>query len=174
MKTFTIDNGNRIIAHASKAVAREGIEADPSSFASEVELEALTSGWPSARLVALWNSQPGVVAVKKFTDRTTAVRRLWKAIQKLEPVLEPVDVEKAGGNRARRDSKKARVLALLQKSDGVTVQQIMAATDWQPHTVRGFLSGTVGKQMGLYLTSERRSDGQRVYRLAAPNSGEAV
>ena len=42
----------------------------------------------------------------------------------------------------------------------------MKATDWQAHSVRGFLSGTIGKKMGLKLESIKREDGERVYNLA--------
>jgi hypothetical protein len=42
----------------------------------------------------------------------------------------------------------------------------MKATDWQAHSVRGFLSGTLGKKMGLKIESSKNNDGERVYNLA--------
>jgi hypothetical protein len=64
---------------------------------------------------------------------------------------------------ARDGSKKAVVLGLLQRKGGATLAQIMKATDWQAHSVRGFISGALGKKMGLTIDSVRRDDGERVY-----------
>jgi hypothetical protein len=44
---------------------------------------------------------------------------------------------------------------------------LLKATGWQPHSLRGFLSGTVSKKMGLALTSTKGEDGERVYALKA-------
>ena len=67
---------------------------------------------------------------------------------------------------AREGSKKAQVLAMLQRKGGATLKQIMDATDWQAHSVRGFISGALGKKMGLTVESARREDGERVYSIA--------
>jgi len=69
--------------------------------------------------------------------------------------------EKAVG--ARQGSKTERVLDLLKRPGGVTTKELMKVTGWQPHSVRGFLSGTVGKQMGLAVTSAKSEDGERTY-----------
>jgi hypothetical protein len=50
-------------------------------------------------------------------------------------------------------------------STGVTLLELMTATGWQAHSVRGFLSAAVGKKMGLHLDSSKREDGRRVYRM---------
>lgn len=65
---------------------------------------------------------------------------------------------------ARSNSKKAQVLALLRRRQGATLQELMKATGWQAHSLRGFLSGTVSKKMGFSVKSEKRDDGERVYR----------
>jgi len=64
---------------------------------------------------------------------------------------------------ARDGSKKATVLGLLQRKGGATLAQIMKATGWQAHSVRGFVSGALGKKMALTVDSVRRDDGERVY-----------
>jgi hypothetical protein len=64
---------------------------------------------------------------------------------------------------AREGSKTAKVLELLQRPGGASANELMKATGWQPHSVRGFLSGTVGKKMGLAVASAKGGDGQRIY-----------
>jgi Protein of unknown function (DUF3489) len=63
-----------------------------------------------------------------------------------------------------RDTKHARIVAMLRKPAGTTIAAIMAATDWQQHSVRGFLAGVVRKKLGLNLVSEQTDKG-RVYRI---------
>lgn len=64
---------------------------------------------------------------------------------------------------ARDGSKAAKVPDLLTRPDGVTLKELMKATGWQAHSVRGFLSGTVGKKMGLAVTSTKGEAGERTY-----------
>jgi hypothetical protein len=64
---------------------------------------------------------------------------------------------------ARDGSKTARILELLKRPGGVTAKELMKASGWQPHSIRGFLSGTVGKKMGLAVTSSKGEDGERSY-----------
>jgi hypothetical protein len=61
-------------------------------------------------------------------------------------------------------TKKAKVLAMLDSAGGATPAEIMSATGWQKHTISGFLSGTVVRKMGLKVSSFQR-DGGRVYRI---------
>jgi hypothetical protein len=73
----------------------------------------------------------------------------------------PKSAKKAAS--ARDGSKTAKVLDLLKRPDGATLKELMKATGWQPHSVRGFLSGTIGKKMGLTVTSTKGEDGERTY-----------
>lgn len=68
--------------------------------------------------------------------------------------------------RSREKSKQATVLQMLRRPEGATVHQIVEATGWQPHTVRGTFAGTFKKKLGLTLTSEKAEGGERVYRIA--------
>jgi hypothetical protein len=62
-----------------------------------------------------------------------------------------------------QSSKGAHVIALLKKAKGATLAELMKSTGWQAHSVRGFLSGTLRKRMGLKVESAKRADGERVY-----------
>jgi hypothetical protein len=184
MTTFTIDTDNNITAFAALEDAlNHGIGSTEGTFSSEKELTKLSAAWPIARFAEVWNSFAGVVPfgdlkpVKKFTDRKSAVARIWKAIQTLTPApaqhATPATPKKAkatkeakpqGDARPPREfSKKAIVLDLLKRAEGTTLKEIMAATDWQAHSVRGFISGSLGKKMGLKINSAKREDGERVY-----------
>ena len=65
----------------------------------------------------------------------------------------------------REGSKTAQVLDLLKRPNGATLKDLMKATGWQPHSLRGFLSGTVGKKLRLAVTSTKGADGERSYSL---------
>jgi hypothetical protein len=56
---------------------------------------------------------------------------------------------------------------MLQRANGTTLYDIMQATGWQAHSVRGFISGTLGKKMRLTVASTKGEDGQRRYAITA-------
>jgi hypothetical protein len=89
--------------------------------------------------------------------------------------LEALDAVIANANAAdqaaqkssqRTPSKQAQVLALLQRDEGATLQQMCALTHWQAHTMRGALAGSFKKKLGLVITSSKDAGGERIYRLA--------
>jgi hypothetical protein len=193
MATFTIDCDNNITAFASLKEAKAADIAGAEYFSSEEELEQLAASWSpagtrgrgSSKLIELWNSLPGVSPVKKFTDRKTALARIWKAAQALTPPGAPQGAQgapkaakatkkaprrqkgaPAQKGEAREGSKKAQVLELLRRSEGATLAAIAKATGWQAHSVRGFISGSLGKKMGLKVESFKTPQGDRAYRVA--------
>src|SRR3990170_4056733 len=88
MKTFTIDSETNITVFASYKEAKTSNQTDAVIFTTEDELAKLAAHWPTHRLVDIWDSLPGATPVKKFTDRKTAIARIWKAIQSLQPAPE--------------------------------------------------------------------------------------
>jgi Protein of unknown function (DUF3489) len=64
-----------------------------------------------------------------------------------------------GGNKT------ARILDLLKRAGGVSLKELMEETGWQPHSVRGFLSGVIGKKMGTPVESFKSDEGERCYRM---------
>ena len=73
----------------------------------------------------------------------------------------------------RSDTKHARIIAMLRAPAGTTIAAIMTATDWQQHSVRGFLAGVVRKRLGLNLVSEQTDKG-RVYRIKDGKASSAT
>tara|TARA_R110000868_G_scaffold104536_2_gene287872 strand:- start:169 stop:531 length:363 start_codon:yes stop_codon:yes gene_type:complete len=65
----------------------------------------------------------------------------------------------------RTPSKLSIIIEMLQRPDGSTINDLSAATGWQTHSLRGFLSGTVKKRLGLTLTSETTDKSGRRYRI---------
>jgi hypothetical protein len=101
------------------------------------------------------SSEPGNAPMKRTTPAekpvTAKSRRHPKATDR---IVAPVNA-----------SKQQQCLELLARRDGATLDELVAATEWQPHSVRGFLSGTVKKKLGLTLVSSRDDNGSRRYRL---------
>ena len=173
MTAFTINAENNITVFASlKEIP--GSEAGTETFSNQEEFAALADKWAGARLVEVWNSLPGVKPVERFTSRRVAVARIWKAIQHLEPAggahrrtvpTNKVAKKKASrkvGPHQRENTKTAQVIALLRQNTGASLKAIVRVTGWQAHSVRGFISGQLGKKMGLRVRSFQR-DGERVY-----------
>src|SRR5882757_4045020 len=118
-------------------------------IASNEELHATALG--GKRLLALWNTLPGVEKRRKVGNRDALIDELWSAIEML-PDPEPQ-------SEAKRPSKQEEVIAMLRRPASVT--------GWQRHTVRGVFSGTLKKKLGLTLASAEEERG-RVYRIVDP------
>jgi len=73
---------------------------------------------------------------------------------------------KASSDQVNPDSKQDRIVALLQRPEGATLDVLVKEMQWQKHSVRGFLAGTVRKKLKLPLLSEK-IDGVRTYRIGA-------
>ncbi len=86
-----------------------------------------------------------------------------KAAKAGKKAAKPAPAKKAGTPRA--ESKTAKILEMIRRPKGATLAEIMKATGWQPHSVRGFISGALGKKMGLAVESTKGDDGERRYRL---------
>ena len=197
MATFTIDPDNNITVLAQVPAGTDR----STTFSTEKELAKLIADWPISRLIDAWNSFAGVAPfddlkpIKKFTNRKTAVVRIWNAVTRLTPLVAPVtaDVasvkrngkkspttsrravvarpaakraaEPASARTKKTGSKKMDVLALMRRDAGATLAEIIQLTGWQPHTVRGFVSGTLVKKMGLAVDSFRGEGRERTYQI---------
>jgi hypothetical protein len=201
---FAIDEDYNItVCEAGTKVAETAIR-----FTSQREFSSATAAWPMTGLVDLWNSFAGAPPfgelrpVKKFTDRNSAVKRIWAALQEfgaraeghapapaesanIAPEAEPMPKAKAkakakpaekqakaprkaavsapGADTApRTGTRKDMVLALIGRNHGATLAEIMEATGWQAHSVRGFIA-TLGTKHGCKISSTKNAAGERVY-----------
>jgi len=75
------------------------------------------------------------------------------------------DLELLEGIPVRPGTKLAALVAALSRPQGATNLQLSVATGWQPHSVRGAISGLLRKRLGLTVTQARHIDGERVYRI---------
>jgi hypothetical protein len=186
MATFTIDSDNNIAVHAGSATNAENQQC----FATEQELGNLAAEWPTSRLVEVWNSFAGVTPfddlrpVKKFTSRKAAIARLWGAVQRrLGDGAEQARDVTPGRTRPKKSSpkasrrapaqtgakaagtnKKAEVIAMIKRAKGATLAEIMKATGWQKHTVRGFMS-ILSNKGDQRVESSKNAGGERTYRI---------
>jgi hypothetical protein len=104
-----------------------------------------------------------VAPIKKQAGKKAApAKKAPKSAKKAEKPGKAAEAEKPA---ARQGSKTAQIVELLKRPGGATLQELMAATEWQPHSVRGFISGTLGKKMGLTVESAKTEDGKRTYSL---------
>jgi len=173
MTIFTIDSENNIAVHSAQS---EITDKESEQFTSEKELAQLAAAWPGSRLVDVWNGIPGLTPVKRFTSRRLAIARIWKAVQSLVPAEDGgvalarrraarKPTSKQHVHTGRKNTKQAQVVALLKRSGGATLNHLMSETGWQAHSVRGFISGALGKKLGLKIESFKNSRGERAYRI---------
>ena len=111
--------------------------------------------------------KPAVRSSDSKTKTRNGVRRTTarKAVQ-LKPVMTAAHQQPRSASQptARRESKKARIIAMLRAPGGATIEAMARAAKWQPHSVRGFLAGVVRKKLGLTLVSAGGENGH-VYRI---------
>jgi len=166
MQIFVIDADNRITAHAASKPVH--LPKDGRKFAHAKELTDLIAGWPLARLVEIWNKLPNTKQVSRFADRRIAAKRIWGAVQQLRPahIKQPGTPRRSRSpaKTARDGTKTERIIALLKRPSGATINDIVAETGWQPHSVRGFISGQLSKRHGFRIKSFKGGE-ERVYRI---------
>jgi hypothetical protein len=210
MPTYSIDSDNNLAVHPDKDAAIKEAGATGAAFATEAELSQTTASWPASRMVEVWNSFAGappfaeLKEVKRFTDRKSAVARIWNAAKRLGAALEEemniaeqdmlraqqemlspakaakpakiartpkpkapakpkatkdaTSTDSAPAPKQREGTRKSIVISLLERAGGATLEEIMAATLWQKHSVRGFIS-ILGSKHGLKIVSTRREAG---------------
>jgi hypothetical protein len=95
----------------------------------------------------------------------TASKGARKGAKKAKAVKRFARGKKAGKPNADRANKKAEVIARMTRAKGATLAEIMKATGWQAHTVRGFVS-TLASKGGEKIESSKNAEGERRYKIA--------
>ena len=110
---------------------------------------------------------PDVATAPKSSERPSRAKR--SGANKTAAVS--AKATKASSDRVKPDSKQDRIVALLQRPEGATLDALVKETEWQKHSVRGFLAGTVRKKLKLPLLSEK-IDGVRNYRIGTAKAAK--
>jgi hypothetical protein len=139
--------------NTSATVGAQGAAVAPEKVSSK-KTASPKNGAPKGQKSAK-GGKPKAAATAK-PKKAPPAKTAAKATKAAKPMAEGV----------RAGSKTATILDLMRRAKGATLSEIMEAASWQAHSVRGFISGTLGKKMGLTVKSEKREDGTRVYSLA--------
>ena len=104
------------------------------------------------------------------TTQSVSTKKV-KANRKPAKATKPTKSKKAAkatkAKAARSGSKAEKVLDLMKRKDGATLAEIAKATDWQNHSIRGFVSGHATKKLGLKVESTKSEEGERTYRIVS-------
>ena len=111
-------------------------------------------------------TEAGLEAIWIEPLAASAVASARKARPKPEPVQTSDDTGIAKPLAIRAGTKQAQIIAMLQRSEGATVAEMVEATGWLAHTVRGSISGALKKKLGLPIAAEKVEGRGTVYRLA--------
>jgi hypothetical protein len=154
------------ITRALKSLLKRGLLAEAPARKSDREWRRDTNGSPltlvitPAGLAAIGAGgdaadAPGDEGVREALEQTRRGPKQRAASSKPSEITQ------------RPGTKGAEITALLKRRGGATLAELTAASGWQAHSVRGFLSGTLKKKLGYTVASERGEDGVCRYRVAA-------
>jgi Protein of unknown function (DUF3489) len=151
-------NADATTTTEAAAVAEQGATTAPEQATTKGKTSK-TKDAPKAKKTA---SKP---ATKKEA-KPAATKKASKKEAKPAPAARKTPKAKGTATTPREGSKKQIVLDLLRRKDGATMAEIAKATDWQAHSIRGFISGNLTKKMGLVVESSKNEAGERTYRIA--------
>ena len=136
------------------AVAEQGAHVAPEKAASK-RAASQKKGAPKAPKAAKKAAKQAAKQAKVAPTKQAKEKVTSKKAPKVKDAAVP-----------REFSKKSIVLDLLRRPKGATLAEIAKATDWQNHSIRGFISGNLTKKMGLTVESTKNEAGERTYRVA--------
>jgi hypothetical protein len=126
---------------------------------SHIELTTKTSDLHSRARDQLTDGPSPTVPAKTAKSRLLGTKR--------SPRPQQASRSTTRSRSARVGNKQDVVIQMLQRQSGASIEDVIAKTGWQPHSVRGFLSGVVRKKLKLSLVSEVGKDGIRRYHVAS-------
>ena len=113
-------------------------------------------------------TEAGLEAIGIEPVVASAVASVRKAQPKAEPVRMHADTDTAQPVTFRTGTKQAQIIAMLQRPEGATVAEMVEATGWLAHTVRGCISGALKKKLGLPITAEKVEGRGTAYQIVEP------
>ena len=143
----------------------DGPEAEPQEDATlQAEIEPVSLTGPDAGEVTETVADAGAPEPQGVPTEGTATEKATPAKKalKAKKAAKPKKSEESAG--PREGSKTARVVAMLQRKNGATLEEIMSQMGWQKHTVRGFMAGAM-KKAGYTVESFKSDKGERSYRI---------
>ncbi len=156
-----------------KSLLKKGLVAERPAAADEAHWRETGDGGRTALAIA----DAGLQAIGVEVDRKTSKQspstkpRPKQRSRRAEP--KPSGSKPKGRTSpaaVRSGTKQALMIDLLKRKKGATIEDIVEATGWQAHSVRGAISGTLKKKLGLMVTSEKPDDGPRRYRIVVAKS----
>jgi hypothetical protein len=129
---------------------------------------------PAGERIALMITGAGLKAIgvgpEKNTSSGTAKPRArakppWSS-PRPSRAGKPQNETGTAARRPRSGSKQEKMIGLLQRPEGATIEELTKATGWQSHSVRGVMSGTLKKKLGLAIASEKVEGRGRIYRVS--------
>lgn len=149
------ENRNTAVGRIWKVIqSRHGAETPAETVTAVAAASETTVA--AAQPAAVLNSNAGMG--KQSTKRATRFAGTNNRVGKPEKTT-----KRAKPVGARDGTKQATILGLLKQRGGATLGELMRATGWQAHSVRGFISGAVGKKMGIAVKSTKDAGGERTY-----------
>jgi hypothetical protein len=152
----------RVIHVVSAVIAAEG---EITIMTADTESTTIQATGPVEKPNAAPRKPRVAPAKAKSGERATPAKKGTKGAKAAKPAKTAKPAKKE--SNTHRVTKTEKVLDLLRRPKGATLKELLKATGWQPHSVRGFLSGTVGKKIGLTVTSAKGEDGERSYSVKA-------
>lgn len=111
-------------------------------------------------------TEAGLEAIGIEPLAASAAASVRRARPKQEAEQTPDDTDTAKPIAIRAGTKQAQIIAMLQRPEGATVAEMVEATGWQAHTVRGSISGALKKKLGILVTAAEEGGRGRVYRIS--------
>ncbi len=152
-----------------KSLLKKGLVAERPAAADEAHWRETRGGGRTALVI----TDIGLQAIDVEVDRKTSKESPSTKAQPKQR-RRPAEPKSSGAKPKGRTSpaavrpgtKQALLIDLLKRKKGAAIEEIVKATGWQPHSIRGAISGTLKKKLGLVVTSERIGDRGRVYQIA--------
>ncbi len=151
-----------------KSLLKKGLVAERSAAADEAHWRETRDGGRTALVITDTGLQAIGVEVDRKTSKQSSSTKPQQKKRRRRAEPKPSGSKPKGRTSppaVRPGTKQALLIDLLKRKKGATIAEIVAATGWQPHSVRGAISGALKKKLGLAVTSEKVRARGRVYRI---------